>query len=88
METPENPYEQAMNHLFAARTLLAKPAAQARRLSNSGSPHARTEADQIQQHVVRLRSRLTGAVNALRVLEAMTVRGQAWHDRYEQVNGR
>lgn len=88
METNSTPYEMAAAHLLAARALLSEPAAQARALKDSPSPRARTEAQEMTRHIERLRSRITGTINAVNVLEAVAHRAQSWHDRYEAVNGR
>ena len=83
MET--DPYDAAVEHLVAARKLLARPAAQGRALAASGSPHARTEGEEARKKAERLRARLTAVVKEVRSLESELTRAQGWHDRHEQV---
>ncbi|MGW7504428.1 hypothetical protein ACWGIR_23245 [Streptomyces albidoflavus] len=89
METnPDDPYDEAAQHLLAARKLLAVPAAQARTLAGSRSPSANEGAQEMRKAVERLRSQLTRAVKELRELEERAATTQAWHDRHEGINGR
>lgn len=81
-------YDKATEHLLAARKLLAHPAAHARRLADSGSPHAQSGAEEARKHVERLRSRMRALVGEVATLEENLAAAQDWHDRYEFVNGR
>lgn len=85
MESSADALDQATQHLMAARKLLAHPAAHARRLADSGSPHARTGAEEERKRVDRLRARLLAVLGELARLDENLASAQDWHDRYERV---
>lgn len=86
METTQDPYEAAVNHLVAARDLLAAPAAHARALAESGSPHAQSGAVEARNQIGRMGNRLRAAIAELGYLEENLAAAQDSHDRHEQVN--
>jgi len=88
VEPTPDPYDEVAQHLLAARKLLAAPAAQARALVSSRSPHAQQGAQEMLKAVERLRSKLTRTMAEVQELEAAAAKTQDWHDRYERVNGR
>lgn len=77
--------DEAHQHVNAARKLLAQPAAHARRLARSGSPHAQAAAEEERKRVDRLRARLFAVVGELARLDENLASAQDWHDRYERV---
>ena len=81
----EDPYQELVEHLTAARKLLAQPAKQARRLAGSKSPTARNGADDAYKHVERLRSQLRRMAADVGELEQELATTQDWHNRHEQV---
>lgn len=77
--------DQATEHVIAARKLLAHPAAQARRLATSRSPHAKAAGEEERKRVERLRARLLKVISELAYLDENLISAQDWHDRYERV---